>query len=391
MNNTRKNALFTGVDLGPSHLRHRVVMAPLTRSRASQPDGIPTDLMLEYYGQRASKGGLIISEANQLSPTSRGWRGAPGLYSEAQVDGWKKITDTVHENEGLIFAQLWHPGRFSHISLTGGASPVSASVSPEYWDDPSRVVSTPDGWIQPSPHRALDVSEISNVVAEYGRAVEHARAAGFDGVEVHAGNGYLIDQFLQDGSNRRVDEYGGPIENRCRLLFEVVEAMGAAWAIDRVGVRLTPGSTFNAMSDSDPERLHTYIATSLNRYGLGYLHVVEPRMSGATMIKENQPSIAAKRARSIFKGKIISNGGYEPESAEAAIESGDADAIAFGRYFVSNPDLPRRIRENLPLSAYDRDTFYTFEPTGYTDYPAYSDLLARSKDADRDVDILQNK
>jgi N-ethylmaleimide reductase len=167
--------------------------------------------------------------------------------------------------------------------------------------------------------------------------------------------------------------------------------MGAAWSIDRVGVRLTPGSTFNAMSDSDPERLHAYIATSLNRYGLGYLHIVEPRMSGATMIKENQPSIAAKRARSIFKGKIISNGGYEPESAEAAIESGDADAIAFGRYFVSNPDLPRRIRENLPLSAYDRDTFYTFEPTGYTDYPAYNDSLGGLKDTSRDIDILQNK
>jgi len=307
------------------------------------------------------------------------------------VDGWKKITDTVHENEGLIFAQLWHPGRFSHISLTGGASPVSASVSPEYWEDPSRVVSTPDGWVQPSPHRALDVSEIANVVTEYGKAVEHARAAGFDGVEVHAGNGYLIDQFLQDGSNRRIDDYGGSIENRCRLLFEVVEAMGAAWAFDRVGVRLTPGSNFNAMSDSDPERLHAYIATGLNRYGLGYLHVVEPRMSGATMIRENQPSIAAKRARSIFKGKLISNGGYEPESAEAAIESADADAIAFGRYFVSNPDLPRRIQENLPLSAYDRDTFYTFDPTGYTDYPAYNDSLARLKDTGRDIDILQNK
>ena len=350
-------------------------MAPLTRSRSIRPDSIPGDLMLEYYTQRTSDGGLIISEANQLSLASQGWHGAPGLYTDAQISGWKKIVDTVHAKGGHIFAQLWHPGRFSHVSLTGGATPVSASVDHEYWQNPSRLISTPSGWIQPSPHRSLEKSEISGVVEEFAKCVTRARSAGFDGVEVHAGNGYLIDQFLQDGSNKRSDEYGGSIENRTRLLFEVVEAMISAWANDRVGVRVTPNGTFNAMSDSDPEALHAYIAEELNRFDLAYLHIIEPRMSGSLMVKTDQPPVATPRARKLFTGKIIANGGFEPESAAAAIEQGEADAISFGRYFVSNPDLPKRIREELPLASYDRDTFYTFEAKGYTDYPVYSEMV----------------
>jgi N-ethylmaleimide reductase len=297
------------------------------------------------------------------------------MYSDAQVDGWKKIVDVVHTKGGHIFAQLWHPGRFSHVSLTGGEAPVSASVDPEYWQNPSRLISTPSGWIQPSPHRALAKSEIPGVLEEYGKAVKRAKSAGFDGVEVHAGNGYLIDQFLQDGSNKRTDEYGGSIENRARLLFEVVEAMVSAWTHDRVGVRITPSGTFNAMSDSDPEALHAHVAEGLNRFGLAYLHIIEPRMSGYLLIKEDQPPLATRRARQVFKGNIIANGGFEPDSAAAAIEQGDADAISFGRYFVSNPDLPRRIREGLPLAAYDRDTFYTFEAKGYIDYPFYNSAV----------------
>jgi len=369
MNATNHKELFTPIELGPTHLKHRVIMAPLTRSRSIQPDSIPGELMLKYYSQRTSDGGLIISEAIQLSLASRGWHGAPGIYSKAQVDAWKRITEVVHEKRGYIFAQLWHPGRFSHVELTGGAVPVSASVDPEYWRNPSRRVSTPSGWTQPSPHRALEKSEIGGVVGEYGKAVERARAAGFDGVEVHAGNGYLIDQFLQDGSNKRTDEYGGSIENRSRLLFEVVEAMASAWTSDRVGVRVTPSGTFNAMSDSDPEALHAHVAEGLNRLGIGYLHIIEPRMSGSLVIKDNEPPVAIQRARKIFKGRIIANGGFEPDTATSAIEHGDADAIAFGRYFISNPDLPRRIREDLPLAPYDRDTFYTFDAKGYTDYP----------------------
>jgi N-ethylmaleimide reductase len=232
------------------------------------------------------------------------------------------------------------------------------------------------GWIQPSPHRALEKSEIPRILNEFSEAVEHAKAAGFDGVEVHAGNGYLIDQFLQDGSNKRTDEYGGSIENRCRLLFEVVGAMVSAWTSDRISVRITPSGTFNAMSDSNPEALHAHVVEGLNRFGLGYLHIIEPRMSGSLMIKENQSPVASQRARKIFKTKIIANGGFEPDTAAAAVAQGDADAIAFGRYFVSNPDLPRRIREGLPLAAYDRDTFYTFDAKGYTDYPFYNGAAA---------------
>jgi len=298
------------------------------------------------------------------------------MYSAAHVDGWKKIVDVVHAKGGRIFAQLWHPGRFSHVTLTEGATPVSSSVDPGYWQDPSRFVSTPMGWIQPSPHRALEKSEIPRILNEFSEAVEHAKAAGFDGVEVHAGNGYLIDQFLQDGSNKRTDEYGGSIENRCRLLFEVVGAMVSAWASDRISVRITPSGTFNAMSDSNPEALHAHVVEGLNRFGLAYLHIIEPRMSGSLMIKENYPPVASQRARKIFKAKIIANGGFEPDTAAAAVAQGDADAIAFGRYFVSNPDLPRRIREGLPLAAYDRDTFYTFDAKGYTDYPFYNGAAA---------------
>jgi N-ethylmaleimide reductase len=375
MNVAKKHDLFNPIELGPTRLKHRVVMAPLTRSRSIQPDGVPGDLMLEYYSQRTSDGGLIISEAAQLSLAARGWHGAPGMYSDAQVDGWKKIVAAVHTKGGHIYAQLWHPGRFSHVTLIGGATPVSASVDSSYWQSPSRVVSTPVGWIQPSPHRALEKSEISGIVEEYGKAVVRAKAAGFDGVEVHAGNGYLIDQFLQDGSNKRTDEYGGAIENRARLLFQVIAAMSSAWSSDRIGVRVTPSGTFNAMSDSDPEALHAYLAEGLNRVGLAYLHIIEPRMSGYLVIKEDQPPMATQRARKIFKGRIIANGGFEPDSAEKAIEQGDADAIAFGRYFISNPDLPRRIREELPLAAYDRDRFYTFEAKGYTDYPFYNEAV----------------
>jgi N-ethylmaleimide reductase len=375
MNVTMKNGLFSPVELGSTRLKHRVVMAPLTRARSVQPDSIPGGLMLEYYAQRASDGGLIISEAAQISLASRGWHGAPGMYSDAQVAGWKKIGDAVHAKGSHIFAQLWHPGRFSHVSLTGGAVPVSASVDPDYWQNPSRLISTPTGWIQPSPHRALAKSEIPGVVEEYGKAVERAKSAGFDGVEVHAGNGYLIDQFLQDGSNKRTDDYGGSIENRARLLFEVVEAMVSAWTNDRVGVRITPSGTFNAMSDSAPEALHAHVAEGLNRFGLAYLHIIEPRMSRYLVIKEDQPPVATQRARKIFTGKILANGGFEPETAAAAIERGDADAISFGRYFISNPDLARRLQEGLPLAAYDRDTFYTFEAKGYTDYPLYNGVV----------------
>jgi N-ethylmaleimide reductase len=234
-------ALYSPVQLGLLSLKHRVIMAPLTRSRSVQPDSVPGDLMRTYYEQRTSDGGLIISEATNISITSRGWLGAPGLYSDAQVAGWKAITSAVRGRGTHMFAQLWHTGRASHEAMTDGAQPVSASVTPEYWQNASHLVSIPGGWVQPSPHRALTVPEIATIVQDYRRAAERAMDAGFEGVEVHGANGYLVDQFLQDGSNKRTDEYGGSFENRFRFLAEVVQALISVWGSDRVAVRLGPG------------------------------------------------------------------------------------------------------------------------------------------------------
>jgi N-ethylmaleimide reductase len=257
--------------------------------------------------------------------------------------------------------------------MTGGESPVSASVDPSYWQDPTHLVSTPYGWIQPSPHRALSVSEIAAIIEDYRKAAERARQAGFDGVELHAANGYLVDQFLQNGSNKRTDEYGGSIENRSRFLLQVVKAMASVWGGDRVAVRIAPGGTFNSMSDSDPQALFNFAADQLNQFGLAYLHVVEPRVRGSVLIDEGQAAVASAQLRKVFKGKIVAAGGFEPQTAETAVREGVVDAVTFGRYFVSNPDLPRRIKQGLPLAAYDRRTFYTFDARGYTDYPFYAD------------------
>jgi N-ethylmaleimide reductase len=365
------NKLFTLVQVGPMELKHRVVMAPLTRSRSVQPGAIPGDLMLEYYSQRASDGGLIVSEATSISIGGGGWFGAPGLYSDEQVAGWKRITDAVHAKRGHMFSQLWHTGRASHVSSTNGATPVSSSVNTEYWQDPTIKESTPHGWLPPSPHRALDIREIPGIVEDYRKAAERAKTAGFDGVELHAGNGYLPDQFPQDGINKRTDMYGGSIENRSCFLLQVVEALVSVWGGNRVAARIAPSGTWNGVSDSDPIALFDYVAKQLNRFGLAYLHIIEPRIKGNVLIVEGQSHIAATRLRKVFTGKIIAAGGFEPDTAEAAVRDGDADLVAFGRHFLANPDLPKRIRLGLPLNAYDRDTFYTFDARGYTDYPFY--------------------
>jgi N-ethylmaleimide reductase len=364
--------LFTPISIGTLKLTHRVVMAPLTRSRADLPGDVPNGLMVEYYTQRASAGGLIVGEATTISPSARGWLGAPGLYSDKQVEGWKKITTAIHRKKGFIFAQLWHTGRASHISVTGGPQPVSASVNPDYWSDPDKLTSTPGGWVQPSPHRALEISEIPGIVDDYRKAAERAKQAGFDGVELHAANGYLIDQFLQNGCNKRTDVYGGSIENRARLLLEVVDVLTSVWGSDRVGVRIGPDGRWNGMSDSDAKSLFTYVAKHLNRFSLAYLHIIEPRVKGNVVVAEDQGPIAAEYLRTIFTGKIVAAGGFEPDTAEAVVTNGDAELVAFGRYFVSNPDLPTRIKQGLPLSEYDRNTFYTFDARGYIDYPPYN-------------------
>jgi N-ethylmaleimide reductase len=327
--------------------------------------------MAEYYAQRASDGGLIVTEATSISLSGSGWLGAPGLYSGEQIAGWKKVLSGVHAKGGRMFAQLWHTGRSSHVSLTGGEMPASASVDSSYWQHSSHLVSIVGGWAQPSPHRAFAVQEFPALIGDYRRAAERAMEAGFEGVELHAANGYLIDQFLQDGSNKRTDGYGGSIENRARLLLEVVDALISVCGTNRVGVRIGPNGTFNGMSDSDPQALFSYVAQKLNPPGLAYLHLIEPRVKGSETVLGFQGPIVTEHLRTIFKGKMIAAGGFEPGTAEAIVKRGTADAVAFGRHFVSNPDLPRRIREGFPLSPYDRSTFYTFDARGYTDYPAY--------------------
>jgi N-ethylmaleimide reductase len=376
MTSTQHPHLFSPVQLGALSLKHRVIMAPLTRSRSVQPDSVPGDLMRTYYGQRASEGGLIISEATNISLTSRGWLGAPGLYTDEQVKGWSKIVADVRAKGGHMFAQLWHTGRSSHTAMTGGAMPVSASVDPGYWEHPNHLVSIPGGWSQSTPHRALTVAEIGSIVKDYCKAAQRAMDAGFEGMELHAANGYLVDQFLQDGSNKRTDQYGGSVENRSRFLFEILTALISVWGEERVALRLGPNGTWNGMSDSNPGALFSYLAKRLNDYGLAYLHIIEPRIGGSELIHEGQGAVASKQLRQIFGGKLIAAGGFEPASAEEIVAAGTVDAVAFGRYFVSNPDLPLRIRESLPLSAYDRETFYTFDEHGYTDYPVQDAVLS---------------
>ena len=366
------NKLFTPAQIGAITLKHRVVMPPLSRLRAEWPSGVPSGLMLEYYSQRASSGGLIFTEATAVSPSARDYRGAPGIYSDEQVAGWQRVTDAVHVKGGYMFAQLWHAGRTTHVAVTG-EEPVTASVDPTYWADPSFLVVTPDGFSQPSPHRALETAEVAGIIEQYRVAALNAKKAGFDGVELMAANGHLIDQFLQDNSNKRTDRYGGTIENRARLLFEAVAALVSVWGADRVGVRIAPSGTFNGMADSNPRALFRYVAERLNDFKLAYLHVIEPRIKGGDLIADGQGPVAAQELSKVFHGAIIAAGGFEPDTAEATVANGDASLIAFGRHFIANPDLPKRIELDLPLNPYDRRTFYAFDARGYTDYPKYEE------------------
>jgi N-ethylmaleimide reductase len=270
-----------------------------------------------------------------------------------------------------MFAQLWHAGRTTYVAVTG-EEPVTASVDPTYWADPTILVVTPDGFVQPSPHRALGTAEIADIVEQYRAAGINAKRAGFDGVEVMAANGHLIDQFLQDNSNKRTDRYGGSIENRMRLLVEIVEALIDVWGADRIGVRIAPSGTYNGMADSDPRALFRYVATRLDTFGLAYLHIIEPRINGADLVVQGQGPVAAQELSKLFRGPVIAAGGFEPDTAEAAVANGDASLIAFGRHFIANPDLPKRIELGLPFTPYDRSTFYAFDAHGYTDYPTYA-------------------
>ena len=357
--------LFSPFQLGALLLPNRIVMAPMTRSRAGDGN-VPTALNAAYYQQRAAAG-LIVTEATQVSPQGVGYPGTPGIHTDAQVEGWRRVTDAVHRAGGRIFLQLWHVGRISHPSLQpDGALPVAPSAVAAAGE--AFTASGPQAFVVP---RALETDEIAGVVAQFADGARHALAAGFDGVEIHGANGYLIDQFLRAGTNQRTDRYGGSVANRARFLLEVTEAVAGVWGAGHVGVRLSPWSDFNDMRDSDPPATFGHAARVLARFGLAYLHVVEP-VAGL-------PAGAAPLApefKAAFGGPLMVNGGYTRPVAEAALARGEADLVSFAASFLANPDLPARLARGAPLNAPDPATFYGGDQRGYTDYPALDGALA---------------
>jgi len=360
--------LLSELKLGTLTLKNRIVMAPLTRMRSGQPGNIPQELNATYYAQRASAG-LIISEASQISQQGQGYPGTPGIHSQEQVAGWKQVTEAVHDKGGKIFLQLWHVGRISHSShqpdqkLPVAPSAIAAKNSGTYTAEwkPTEIL-TP---------RALEISEIKKIVKDFKLGAINAKEAGFDGVELHMANGYLLDQFLQSGSNQRTDQYGGSIADRVRFPLEVLDAVISVWGKDRVGVRLSPYGTFNDMSDSDPISLFNHILEEFNKRGILFVDMIEPRAAtagGDDNINDKAPS-TSNLFKNKFNGVFISAGGYTPENAEEALSNNKADAVMFGRWFISNPDLPERIAQQTELTKYDRSTFYGGQEKGYTDYP----------------------
>jgi N-ethylmaleimide reductase len=359
--------LLKPLSLGAIALQNRLVMAPLTRMRAEAGD-VSSDLAVTYYSQRASAG-LIITEASQICPLGKGYPGTPGIYSEDQMKAWQKITAAVHAKNGKIVLQLWHVGRISHSSLhpEDGLPVAPSAITPT-----GQVYTASWQLADYETPRELPVSEIPALLQAYRHAASMAKQAGFDGVEIHAANGYLLDQFLQDSSNQRQDQYGGSFANRTRLLLEVLDEVIQVWGSDRVGVRLSPYGIFNDMSDKDPVGLFTHVIEQLNPLNLAYLHLIEPRSTSAGGNDELAKDVPSTSAlfKKIFKGKVIMAGGYERDSAEAAVSSGEADAVAFGRLYISNPDLLERFAQNAALNPYDRSSFYGGTEKGYTDYPS---------------------
>lgn len=353
--------LFAPLKVGAVDAPNRVFMAPLTRNRA-QPDGTPAELAVEYYRQRASAG-LIFTEATQISAMGKGYKDTPGIHDDTHVAAWRRITDAVHAEGGRIFLQLWHVGRISHTSLLpDGAQPVSSSAVRA-----NAQTFTEDGFTDVSEPRALETEDVAGVVADYAAAASRAMEAGFDGVEVHAANGYLIDQFLRDGVNRRTDRYGGSVENRIRFLTEVVDAVSERTGADRVGVRLSPTGSFSDMSDSDPEAVFSAAIEALDSRGLAYLHLVE-EFPGEETSSEEQKLLSG--LRDLWTGVYIANGGFDADAAADWIAKGRADAVAFGRPFIANPDLPKRYAVDADLNEGDQDTYYGGGAEGYVDYPA---------------------
>ena len=355
--------LFTSLQMGPYTLANRIVMAPLTRNRAGAGN-VPQPMSVEYYRQRASAG-LIITEGSQISPAAVGYPATPGIHSPEQIAGWNPVTDAVHGRGGRIFLQLWHCGRVSHPSLLDtGTLPVAPSaIKPEGQAFTYRGLQP---FVTP---RALETSEIPGIVEEYRKAAQNALEAGFDGVEIHSANGYLLDQFLRDGSNQRSDAYGGSLENRCRLLLEVTQAVADVWGANRVGVRLSPVNPFNDMHDSNPQQTFDFVATALSPFGLAYLHGMEGTIGESKHAPQEFDFTPFRRC---FKGTYIANGGYDMALAKEALATGYSDLVAFGVPFIANPDLPERFAKNTPLNTPDPNTFYGGDEKGYTDYPFLS-------------------
>jgi N-ethylmaleimide reductase len=341
---------------------------------------MPRELNIEYYRQRASAA-LIVSEATQVTPKGQGYPRTPGIHSEAQVKGWADVTDAVHEAGGRIFSQLWHVGRISHSSFHDGERPVAPSaIAPE------GEVLTPDMEMVPfETPRALATDEVSEVVEQYRKGAANARRAGFDGVEVHAANGYLIDQFLRSGTNQRPDRYGGSLENRLRFLREIMTAVTDEWDAGRVGVRFSPLSPFNDMHDEHPAETFEAAAAAANDFDLAYVHHVEPAEPKPPVAGDGEPARVFAGMREAFKGAVVVNGNYDVETATDALDRGYADLIAFGRAFLANPDLPRRLREGLPINVPDEDTFYQGGETGYVDYPTWEELQNGATNATLDT------
>lgn len=339
-------------------LPNRLFMAPLTRCRA-ESGHVPGAMMAEYYAQRATAG-LIIAEATMAMEGNSAFYAEPGIYNDAQVAGWKTVTDAVHGAGGKIFLQIWHGGRACHPLFNNNAQPVAPSALAITNDE----VNTPEGKKPYAVPRELADAEIPGIVAGFKKAAENAKTAGFDGVEVHGANGYLLDEFLRDGANKRTGPYGGTIENRARLLLEVIESVAGVWGAERVGVRVSPINSFNSMSDSDPIGLTSWLGNKLNAYGLAYWHVMRSDFLG------EQSGDVMKAARASYHGVLVGNMGYTPEEAAAAIAEKKVDAVAFGVPFLANPDLPARVQAEAELNAADPTTFYTPGAKGYTDYPA---------------------
>jgi N-ethylmaleimide reductase len=363
------SVLFTPLRVGACTLSHRVVMAPLTRMRATRPGNVPNALNARYYGQRATEGGLIVAEASQVSANGQGAPDTPGIHTAAQVAGWRLVTRAVHDKGGRIFLQLWHMGRLSHPShQPGGVLPIAPSaVAADGMAMTASFGREPYG----TP-RALELDEIPGVVDSYAQAARLAMEAGFDGVEIHAANGYLLEQFLQSRTNRRTDAYGGSIENRARFTLEVTRAVTQVWGADRVGIRLSPFGRANDSGEAEPMPLYAHLIGALDPMGLAYLHLIEPRASGAGQAEVDHQDVpsAAALFRPAWRGVLIAAGNFRGDTAAAMIEQGHADAIAFGRLFISNPDLPARLRVEAALTPYDRKTFYGGGEQGYVDYPA---------------------